>query len=90
MGMIGRTVVMAFGSLFAATSALAQAAPAALAPDAPPPAPTDQTIAASTPQDSDSSGGGDTDIFSKNTVSVLLDARMVVSNGERSMILSSM
>lgn len=81
--MIGRIGLVAFGSLVAATSALAQAAP-----DAPTSTqPSDQTIAAGTPQDSSSSsGGGDTDIFSKNTVSVLLDARMVVSNGEQSFV----
>jgi hypothetical protein len=37
-------------------------------------------------QTSSSSSGSDTDIFSKNTVSVILDARMVVSNGEKSFV----
>jgi len=38
------------------------------------------------PAQASSSSGSDTDIFSKNTVSVILDARMVVSNGEKSFV----
>lgn len=49
----------------------AQPAPAAPTPDA-------------TPPETDSSSG--TDIFSKNTITVLLDARLVAADGERSFV----
>ena len=65
-----------------AAPAWSQTAPAGPAdqtqPAAPPPAPD------ASPPDSSSSSG--TDIFSKNTITVLLDARLVAADGERSFV----
>lgn len=70
-----------------ATPGWAQTAPDPAAPDS-----QAETAPAATPApdaaaaDDGGAGGSDTDIFSKNTLSILLDARLVVSNGERSFV----
>ncbi|MDB5710373.1 MAG: hypothetical protein JWL96_2443, partial [Sphingomonas bacterium] len=63
-----------------ATPVWAQAAPAGPADRAQPATPPAAPDAA--PAEADSSSG--TDIFSKNTITVLLDARLVAADGERS------
>jgi hypothetical protein len=55
-----------------------------IAPTSDQPAPSG-TIAPTSVQQPQSQGGG-TDIFSKNVITVLLDARMVVANGEQSWV----
>jgi hypothetical protein len=76
-------VLASFAGFAGAAPLWAQSAPEA--PTSPAPAVSDTMPAAPAPDDSGGSGS-DTDIFSRNTVSVLLDARMVVSNGEKSFV----
>ena len=91
---VGSRLALAIASLAAFTGAVpASAQNAGEAVSTPAPPATDSAGEASTSSilpaqttTSSSSSGSDTDIFSKNTVSALLDARLVASNGERSFV----
>ncbi len=81
------TIALAFAWLAGATPATAQSAEPApqqgpVASPAPPPAPVD----AAQPDAPAPDNGPATDIFSRNTLSALVDARLVVADGARSFV----